>query len=97
MLELPVTVLPSSLRALEEEAFANVPVQIVELPEGCQSIGSRAFADCAQLRGVRIPASVTSISDDAFAGCASDLVILTTQDSAAQAFAGRLGMLCVLE
>ena len=97
VLELPVTVLPSSLRALEEEAFANVPVQIVELPEGCQSIGSRAFADCAQLRVVRIPASVTSISDDAFAGCASDLVILTTQDSAAQAFAGRLGMLCVLE
>lgn len=34
----------------------------------CTAIGSRAFADCANLERVCIPASVTSIADDAFEG-----------------------------
>ena len=43
--------------------------QAVIIPDGCTSIGSRAFADCKNLLYVRIPASVTYIAGDAFEGC----------------------------
>lgn len=64
--ELRVLRLPMDLRNIEEEAFAGLNVHAVILPDGCESIGKRAFADCPSLLYVRIPASVTSIAADAF-------------------------------
>ena len=61
--------LPSALKQIESEAFSNLTCQAVIIPDGCVSIGSRAFADCKNLIYVRIPASVTSVAEDAFAGC----------------------------
>ncbi|MBR1822121.1 MAG: leucine-rich repeat protein, partial [Clostridia bacterium] len=63
--------LPAGLREIEGEAFMGLSCQAVIIPDGCTTIGARAFADCAGLIYVRIPASVTSIADDAFDGCAS--------------------------
>ena len=62
-------VLPDSLKLIEEEAFMGAAFEAVIIPDGCTSIGSRAFADCLNLVYVRIPASVTSIAEDAFEGC----------------------------
>ena len=61
--------LPAQLKEIEEEAFAGRPCQVVIIPDGCTTIGSRAFADCDELLYVRIPPSVTEIADDAFEGC----------------------------
>ncbi len=61
--------LPGSLTAIEGEAFAGTDSQAVFVPEGCTSIGERAFADCSQLYYIHIPAGVTDIADNAFEGC----------------------------
>ena len=96
VLSLPVWTLPKSLTAIEAEAFMQVPAQIIELPEGCERIGSRAFAESATLKVVLIPGSVTQISTDAFDGCAEDLVILADEGSAAHMLAAQNGMLFVI-
>ena len=67
--------LPGGLGIIEDEAFSNLACQAVMIPEGCTAIGSYAFAGCAGLLYVRIPASVTSCPGDAFEGCHENLVI----------------------
>ena len=67
--------LPSSISIIEEEAFANLACQAIIIPEGCTSIGERAFAGCVNLIYVKIPASVASYPDNAFAGCNENLII----------------------
>lgn len=61
--------LPAQLKEIGEEAFAGLPCQVVIIPDGCTTIGSRTFADCDELLYVEIPPSVTEIADDAFEGC----------------------------
>lgn len=63
-----VTVLPTYMTRIEEEAFAGSALEAVIIPAECESIGSRAFADCPGLVYVSIPAGVTFIADDAFEG-----------------------------
>ena len=41
----------------------------VEIPDGCEIIGSDAFADCENLLEVKLPLSLTHIYDRAFEGC----------------------------
>jgi len=93
--DVPVVTLPAALRAIETQAFANCPFVCVVLPQGCERIEARAFENSAQLRFVEIPASAARIADDAFAGCA-DLIIVTEEGSAAQAYAAEHGVRCVI-
>ena len=60
--------LPEALTMIEEEAFAGSDCQAVILPEGCESVGSRAFADCKRLVCVLAGVDV-QIAADAFEGC----------------------------
>ena len=70
--ELKTLRLPTALQAIEDEAFmGDATVQAVIIPDGCERIGERAFANCSALLYVRIPATVVSIADDAFEGCVS--------------------------
>ena len=64
-----VLTLPAGLITIEEEAFSGLPCEAVIIPDGCTSIGPRAFADCASLVYAEIPSSVISIAEDAFDGC----------------------------
>lgn len=75
--------LPSSLKSIGEEAFAGVSAGEIRIPDGCTSIGARAFAGCENLYEVTIPASVTEIADDAFDGC-SGVNIIAPEGSAGQ-------------
>ena len=84
--------LPNALSEIGEEAFAGVPAETVYLPDGVTAIGERAFADCAALRAVRIPASVTEIADSALSGCRDDLVICGAAGSLAERFAAENGL-----
>ena len=96
MLELTAMKLPANLRVIDEEAFAFIPSQAIELPDGCTAIGARAFASCVNLQVALIPASVETIAPDAFEGCPAALIILTDEGSAAQAFADEMGYTCVI-
>ena len=60
--------LPAATGIVEAEAFEGGAFQCVVIPDGCATIGSKAFADCPNLIYVCIPASVTSVAADAFAG-----------------------------
>ena len=76
--------------AIEQEAFRGIGAKTVELADSCRSVGPLAFADCAQLRKVIIPAAVRTIHDSAFDGCA-DFTIYCTPGSAADGLAARKG------
>ena len=78
--------LPAALAALEAEAFAGGGSQVVVLPEGVTEIPDRAFADCADLVCVFVPASVETIASNALEGSAR-AVITCPRDSAAHAAA----------
>ena len=41
---------------------------VLELPEGLETIGERAFANCANLEELTLPELITSIDDGAFEG-----------------------------
>lgn len=88
--------LPAELKAIEAEAFAGGTFDCVILPEGCERIGAAAFANCAKLQLVEIPASVLSIDDTAFDGCSDSLVIATAAGSEAASYAEKHGIRCVV-
>ncbi|MGX8705843.1 MAG: leucine-rich repeat domain-containing protein [bacterium] len=64
-----------ALTAIESESFADGAFQYVIVPPAVTSIGSKAFANCADLIYIRIPASIRSIAADAFEGCNDQLII----------------------
>lgn len=81
----PTFKLPAAIKTIEESAFEGLPMTIVEIPSGCQSIGKWAFKNCTGLTHIRIPASVTAIDTTAFEGC-TNVLIYGTAGSAAQTF-----------
>ena len=81
-------VLPSSVTALDSEAFAgNTSLTEITLQSGVTSIGGKCFYGCSNLYRIRIPETVTSIGSDCFTGCLSDLVIQTAPGSYAMKWA----------
>lgn len=64
--------LPEETALVDSEAFENVPITELVLPEGIQRIESRAFASTGA-QYVNLPKSLTYIAPDAFDGC-PDLV-----------------------
>ena len=70
-----VLYLPQGIESIEADAFAGVTAEIVVLPVGVISIGSRAFADCENLLYLIAPVGTELIvADDAFEG--SDVIII---------------------
>ncbi len=62
-------VLPENLTEIKAEAFeGNTSLDEVVLPEGIETIGSRAFAD-SSIASINLPSSITYIAEDAFEGC----------------------------
>ena len=88
--------LPAGLKEIDAEAFLNVSAQVAIVPDGCESIGARAFSGSTSLSMIEIPASVTFIAPDAFDGCTS-VVIRTTPGSYASRYAAEHGLNCVTE
>ena len=63
------------LDTIEDEALSNLACQAIIIPEGCTTIGEKAFAACTNLLYIKIPSSVTSYPESAFEGCNENLVI----------------------
>ena len=88
--------LPAGLKKIDAEAFLNVSAQVAIVPDGCESIGARAFSGSTSLSMIEIPASVTFIAPDAFDSC-TNVVIRTTPGSYASRYAAEHGLNCVTE
>ena len=82
--------LPASLPVIEEEAFAGIDATTVVIPEGTESIGSRAFADCDALRYIVIPDGLSNIAEDTFDG--SLVIFVCSEGSSAAAYAENHGI-----
>lgn len=87
----PELILPEDLLEIGEDAFAACGTVVVLVPQGCTTIGARAFADNQELIKVVIPSSVTSIADDAFDG-SDGAAIYAPAGSEAIAFAKEAGI-----
>jgi len=88
--------LMGDVKALGRECFAyGVELSFVSLPEGLEHIGERAFTECSMLNQIIIPDSVTYIDDTAFEGCSSDMKIIGSEGSYAQAYAEKHGFIFV--
>lgn len=82
---------PEQLKTIEASAFESSAFTHVILGERVTAIGARAFANCAALRYIYIPDSVTDIADDAFDGCGN--LVIGCHGGAAMAFAKRMGIM----
>ncbi len=91
-----VLTLPTGLKEIGEEAFVNMAAEAIMVPDGCLSIGKRAFADCDGLRMVYLPDSVESIAVDAFSG-SGQVTIYCASDNAAAEFARANGIPYVIQ
>ena len=78
--------LPTELVTIEEEAFANTPVETVILPDGFQSLEDSAFDGASHLSDIYIPPSTEYIADTAFPENA-DLTIHGVEGSYAEDWA----------
>lgn len=89
---LPQVKLPASTFYVDDEAFVgNSTIQAVVAPDGLQVIGTRAFADCANLKCITLPDSVSYIAEDAFENT-PDVVIFATVGSYAWQWAEKQGI-----
>ena len=64
-----VLILPEGMTVIEDEAFMGILAQVVVLPNGCRTIGSRAFANCKNLRAIVHDNNPNYVAADAFEGC----------------------------
>lgn len=89
---LPQVKLPTSTFYVDDEAFVgNSTIQSVVAPDGLQVIGTRAFADCANLKCITLPDSVSHIAEDAFENT-PDVVIFASVGSYAWQWAEKQGI-----
>lgn len=89
---LPQVKLPASTFYVDDEAFVgNSTIQAVIAPDGLQVIGTRAFADCANLKCITLPDSVSHIAEDAFENT-PDVVIFASVGSYAWQWAEEQGI-----
>ena len=87
-------ILPADLITIEEESFENCAFYSIEIPEGVQTIKTRAFADSKTLRRISIPESVSYIEADAFDGTTC-LVVYCESGSYASQYAKNKGFMTV--
>lgn len=64
-----VMTLPAFLTEIEKEAFAGLPVQCVVIPETVTFIGSRAFANCPNLKRIIFKNGNAMVAEDFISGC----------------------------
>ena len=69
--------LPDTLKKVEWYAFSATGLTSVTIPESKTfvTLNERVFFQCAGLKEVILPLSITKIADDTFAECAPDLTI----------------------
>ena len=65
-------------------AFEGAAMKVADVPNGCTSIGDRAFKNCRSLRQIRIPADCV-LGAGVFDGCET-VYVFSAAGSSAQAY-----------
>lgn len=63
--------IPAEVKTIGRMCFAVTAVEEVILPEGVESIESKAFVDCNKLRKINFPEGLQTIKDRSFMNCSS--------------------------
>lgn len=87
---------PDALQTIQAEAFQNTAAHMIVLPEGVQSIDSRAFADSEYLKLVFMPDRLQFIAANAFENSDSAMIVCS-EGSYAQAYAESAGIDFIVE
>ena len=64
-------VIPAGVTYIGGYAFSQCPLTEIDLPDGLESIGERAFQGCANLVRLDFPETLKKICEDAFHSCKS--------------------------
>ncbi len=69
--EFSFVVLPKELKRIGNNAFNNNwrLLGVLEIPEGCVSIGNWAFSSCRTIEKLVLPSTLQTLSEGAFNGC----------------------------
>ena len=62
--------IPANAKTIGAHAFSGIAAEVVYVPDGCGTLGARAFANCPNLRQIRLPKDC-DIDPAAFFGCPS--------------------------
>ena len=82
--------IPADLISIEEGGLSNTALRSLDLKQAkLQRIGAGAFAECRNLRFIRIPSTVTEIENDAIP---QQAVIICPAGSEALYYAGERGI-----
>lgn len=68
--------LPSSLRYIGKLSLRDINLTSIQLPEGLESIGERAFEGWTALKEISFPSSLKEIGQEAFNGCGLENVTI---------------------
>ena len=79
-------VLPASVKSIAPGAFAGLSMRTVYIPDGCTAIGAGAFADCRNLKQIRIPDTVKpeDVRENVFPADAALFLIGLAEGTASQ-------------
>ena len=80
----PDFTLPAFLTEVDAEAFAGTAATVVYVPDGCESLGDRAFMGCTGLAQIRVPAGC-AFGEDVFDGCGT-VYVFAPASSPAEAY-----------
>lgn len=68
-LTIPASIEGHPVTAIGEKAFFKAGLTSVKISQGVERIEAKAFAQCAKLKEVSLPDSLTQLAKDAFNGC----------------------------
>lgn len=76
-----ILVLPAYLKSVEPEAFRGIAAETVYIPASVEHIGSKAFADCPNLKKIVFVNGNIDVAEDFVSGCSLYLVIEAPEGS----------------
>ena len=87
---------PAGITDIEANAFEGAAMTAVFIPDGCETIGDRAFKDCLSLAQIRIPDGC-ALGEDVFLGCGTVFVYGAASSAAEVYCAAHVGCVFVAE
>ena len=61
--------LSQGVEEIEREAFRSIPIKSINVPENVKTLSEYTFADCANLRFVTLPSTITDLGEGVFYNC----------------------------
>ncbi len=82
--------IPANAKTIGAHAFSGIAAEVVYGPDGCGTLGARAFANCPNLRQIRLPRDC-AIDPVAFFGCPGLAAICAPDGGGTEDFAAENG------